>query len=293
MGLGRRPLEGVVTPAESATSNGHRGCCRLCGEDLRDVVADLGSMPLANSFVEPDELDRPDPRYPFTDGLRALAADDGVLTLEFHHLLRLIEKREFDTIYHEHLSYLSLVAVERLFAEHGLELFDVEELPTHGGSLRIYAAPVEAGRRRGTRGAELRDREEAAGLTRLETYAAFGEAVPAAKRELLGFLKAARRAGQSVVAYGAAAKGNTLLNYCGIDTHLVQYAVDRSPHKQGRYLPGSRLPIREPEHLGETRPDYLLLLAWNLRDEIVDQMRWIKEWGGRFVVPMPELAVID
>jgi SAM-dependent methyltransferase len=231
--------------------------------------------------------------HDFTGGLRALVADDGVLTLEFPHLLRLIEKREFDTIYHEHFSYFSLMAVERLFAEHGLEVNDVEELSSHGGSLRIYAAPVEAGRGRGDRVAKLRGREEAAGLTRLETYAAFDDAVRQVKRELLEFLHEARRDGRSVAAYGAAAKANTLLNYCGIDTGLVGYVVDRSPYKQGRFLPGSRLPIHPPEHVRATRPDYLLLLAWNLRDEIVEQMSWIREWGGRFVVPIPSVTVIE
>ena len=172
-----------------------------------------------------------------------------MLTLEFPHVLRLIERREFDTIYHEHFSYFSMLAVERLFAEHGLEVFDVEELRTHGGSLRIYAAPVEAKRAAGTRVAAVRKREEAAGLTQLETYTTFDAAAREIRRELVAFLEEARSDGRSVAAYGAAAKGNTLLNYCGIDTSLVEYVADRSPHKQGRYLPGSRLPIHAPEHV--------------------------------------------
>jgi SAM-dependent methyltransferase len=228
--------------------------------------------------------------HDFVAGLRALVADGGLITMEFPHLLRLIEGREFDTIYHEHFSYLSLIAVERLFAEHGLRLFDVEELPTHGGSLRIYASPS---RDRGEQVAALRAREEEAGLTRLETYGAFDESARAAKRDLLEFLVGAKREGRSVAAYGAAAKGATLLNYCGVRSDLVDYIVDRSPHKQGRYQPGTRIPIHAPEHVRATRPDFLLILPWNIRDEIVEQMAWVREWGCRFVVPIPQVTVLE
>ena len=231
--------------------------------------------------------------HDFVSGLRALLADGGVLTMEFPHLLRLIAERQFDTIYHEHFSYLSVLAVERLFSEHDLVLFDVDELPTHGGSLRIYAAPVPSGRKRGPRVDELRTREEAAGLTRLETYAAFATAVREVKCELLTFLIDAARAGRSVAGYGAAAKGNTLLNYCGVRTDLLEYVVDRSPHKQGRYLPGTRIPVHAPERVRETRPDYLLVLPWNLIDEIVEQMAFIRDWGGRFVVPIPTVTTLS
>jgi SAM-dependent methyltransferase len=230
--------------------------------------------------------------HDFVGGLRQLVADDGAVTMEFPHLLRLIAERQFDTIYHEHFSYLSLVSVEPLFAEYGLELFDVEELRSHGGSLRIYASPTEAGRGRGERVAALRAREEEAGLTRIETYTAFDSEVREVKRELLRFLDEAKRSGQSVAAYGAAAKGTTLLNYCGVTSDLVEYVVDRSPHKQGRYLPGARLPIHAPDHVEETRPDYLLILPWNLQQEIVEQMSSIREWGGRFVVPIPSVTVV-
>jgi hypothetical protein len=231
----------------------------------------------------------------FVAGLRELLAPEGAITLEFPHLMRLVEGNQFDTIYHEHFSYLSLLAVETLLARHGLELFDAEELPTHGGSLRIYA-------RRGAgrpdlpptaRLSALRERERAAGMHRLPYYQSFGERVHRTKHGLLEFLIAARRAGRRVAGYGAPGKGNTLLNYCGIRQDLLEYTVDRSPHKQGRYLPGTRIPILAPERIFETRPDYLLLLPWNLREEITGQMAGIRAWGGRFVVPIPELAVHD
>jgi len=228
----------------------------------------------------------------FVAGLALLVAPRGVITMEFPHLLHLMEENEFDTIYHEHFSYFSFLTAERVFARHGLRLFDVEELPTHGGSLRIYACRADDGFRVASeRVHELRAREEAAGLTRLERYRAFGERAAATKWKLLEFLIGARRGGRSVVGYGAPAKGNTLLNYCGIRTDLLEYTVDRSPHKQGRHLPGTHIPIHAPEKIRETRPDYVLILPWNLKDEIVAQMAHIREWGGRFVVPIPEATV--
>ncbi len=229
----------------------------------------------------------------FVGGLAILLAPGGVLTMEFPHLARLVEGNQFDTIYHEHYSYLSLVAVERVFAAHGLDLFDVEELPTHGGSLRIYAQRRDGGRQPvGPRVTDLLRRERAAGLETLAYYAAFGEKVRETKRKLLEFLIAARRAGKQVVGYGAPAKGNTLLVYCGIRTDFLDYTVDRSPHKAGKYLPGSRIPIRVPEAIYETRPDYVLILPWNLREEIAAQMAGIREWGGQFVVAIPEVTVL-
>jgi SAM-dependent methyltransferase len=227
----------------------------------------------------------------FVAGLAVALAPQGVLTMEFPHLLRLIEETQFDTIYHEHYSYLSLVAVEAAFARHGLALFDVEELATHGGSLRIFArhGPAEPSARL----VALRATERAAGLDRLDAYRGFDERVKAVKRDLLAFLIEAKRAGQSVVGYGAPAKGNTLLNYCGIRTDLLDYTVDRSPHKQGRYLPGTRIPIHAPDRIRATRPDYVLILPWNLRDEITQQMADIRDWGGRFVVPIPTTTVLS
>jgi len=228
----------------------------------------------------------------FVAGVRTLLKPGGVATMEFPHLLWLIEKTEFDTIYHEHLSYFSLITVERLFAESRLTLFDVEELPTHGGSLRIYARHDEGTSTEiGPRVSELRGRELAAGLDRVETYTGFDERIRRVKRDLLEFLIGAKRDGKSIVGYGAAAKATTLLNYCGIRGDFLDYVVDRSPHKQGRFLPGTHLEIRDPSEVERTRPDYLLILAWNLKDEIVEQMSHVREFGCRFVVPIPEPTV--
>jgi SAM-dependent methyltransferase len=228
----------------------------------------------------------------FVGGLATLLAPAGVITLEFPHLVRLVEGNQFDTIYHEHFSYLSLVTVERVLAAHGLQLFDVEELATHGGSLRVFAQHAATGIQPPTaRVAELAARERAAGVETLDWYESFAERVRETKRRLLEFLLAERRAGKRIVGYGAPAKGNTLLVYCGVRTDFLDYTVDRSPHKQGRFLPGSRIPIHAPERVFETRPDYLLVLPWNLREEIAAQMAGIGAWGGRFVVAIPELEV--
>jgi SAM-dependent methyltransferase len=228
----------------------------------------------------------------FVAGIRAILKPGGVATAEFPHLLRLIEQTEFDTIYHEHFSYFSFLTVERVFAAHGLRIFDVDELPTHGGSLRIYAcdAAVEpVDERPSVEG--LRARERTAGLTSRETYAAFEERVREAKRALLEFVIDAKRAGKTIAAYGAAAKGTTLLNYCGIRSDFIDYVADSSPHKQGRFLPGTHLPIHAPDRVHETRPDYLLILPWNLKDEIMEQMADVLSFGCRFVVPIPEVRV--
>jgi hypothetical protein len=230
----------------------------------------------------------------FVAGLGAALKAHGVITMEFPHLMQLVAENQFDTIYHEHFSYFSLITVEKIFAAHHLTIFDVEELHTHGGSLRIYARhaddvlrPVEE------RLIALRTREEEAGFTRLEMYEGFGERVQETKRKLLDFLIQAKRSGRSVVGYGAPGKGNTLLNYCGIRTDFLDYTVDRNPYKQGRALPGTHIPILAPEKIRETRPDYVLILPWNLKDEIVSQHAYIRQWGGRFVVPIPELKVFD
>ncbi|HEY7140320.1 MAG TPA: class I SAM-dependent methyltransferase [Methylomirabilota bacterium] len=228
----------------------------------------------------------------FVAGLALALAPGGVLTLEFQHLLRLLEESQFDTIYHEHFSYFSLGTAARVLAAHGLAVFDVEELPTHGGSLRVYAERRErAGRPASDRVPALLARERAAGLECLDAYAGFRERVHEAKRALLEFLIGARRAGKRVAGYGAPGKGNTLLNFCGIGTDLVECTVDRNPYKQGKFLPGSRIPIFAPEHIAATRPDYLLILPWNLREEIMGQMAGIRAWGGQFVVPIPRVAV--
>ena len=228
----------------------------------------------------------------FVGGLKIALKPSGVITFEFPHLLRLIENNQFDTIYHEHFSYLSLLAVEKIFAHHGLTLFDVEELHTHGGSLRIFARHTENTSLAVTdRVKKMKEKESAFGLTRMATYTEFGDKVKATKAKLLEFLKDVKSTGKTVAAYGAAAKGVTLMNYCGIRDHLVDYVVDMSPHKQNHFMPGVRVPIHAPEKVFDTKPDYLLILPWNLKKEISDQMAGIRDWGGQFVVPIPEVQV--
>jgi SAM-dependent methyltransferase len=228
----------------------------------------------------------------FVAGLKAALKPDGRLSLEFPHLLRLIEGVQFDTIYHEHFSYFSLLTVMRVLARHGLLVFDVEELPTHGGSLRIFATHWEAGRAPMAAVIDLARREHEAGLARVETYAEFQRAVRRAKNRLLTFLIEAKAEGKTIVGYGAPAKGNTLLNYCGIRTDFIDFTVDANPNKQGLFLPGTHIPVLAPDAIDTARPDYVVILPWNLKDEIIDVLARIRAWGGRFVVPIPEVAVI-
>ncbi len=228
----------------------------------------------------------------FVSGMKIMLAEGGVITMEFPHLQRLIENNQFDTIYHEHFSYLSFVAVNRIFAHHGITLFDVEELPTHGGSIRIYGRHTEDEAKPVTEAArELLEREREMGFESPEYYANFKEQVKETKRKLLEFLIQAKREGKTVVGYGAPGKGNTLLNYCGIRTDFLDYTVDRSPHKQGNYLPGTHIPVFAPEKIRETKPDYILILPWNLKNEISEQMSYAREWGAKFVIPIPEVQV--
>jgi SAM-dependent methyltransferase len=244
----------------------------ICGANVLAQVSDL------NGFVR---------------AITHLLAPDGVVTIEFPHLERLIADNQFDTIYHEHFSYFSFTAAERIFAAHGLTLFDVEELPTHGGSLRIWGCHAESRAWPvGGRVAALRAREAAIGVTTLGYYADFARRVEDTKHRLLEFLIDARRRGKRTVGYGAPGKGNTLLNYCGIRTDLLEYTVDRNPYKQGRFTPGTHIPIWAPEAIGRTRPDYVLILPWNLTTEIVEQMAHVRDWGGAFVVPIPEVKVV-
>lgn len=224
----------------------------------------------------------------FVAGLRVALKPAGVVSVEFPHLLNLLRETQFDTIYHEHFSYFSLGVVERAFARHGLTVFDVETLPTHGGSLRVFAARAEAARTQAPRVQDILAEEHGAGLDSLAAYADFGRRVETIRRNLLAFLDSHR----SVIAYGAAAKGATLLNYCGVGPDRIAFVADRSPHKQGRYMPGCRLPIRSPEEALTARPQHLLILPWNLRDEIMNEMQAIRSWGGRFVVAVPSLQVI-
>ena len=285
--LGVEPARNV---AAAAIAKGVPTVTRLFGRDTaRALVAEGGQADLvcgANVLAQvPDVND-------FVGGIRLLLAPRGTVTIEFPHLMRLIEENQFDTIYHEHFSYFSFLTAERIFAAHGLTLFDVEELPTHGGSLRIYARHADDVSRPVTeRAARLRAREEAAGFTRLERYASFTEQVVETKRRLLEFLIAAKHKGKRIAGYGAPGKGNTLLNYCGIRTDFLDYTVDRNPYKHGRFLPGTRIPIHPPARLAETQPDYVLILPWNLRDEIMEQIAYIRRWGGQFVVPIPDVRV--
>jgi hypothetical protein len=228
----------------------------------------------------------------FVAGMKILLAWRGVITVEFPHLVNLIEGNQFDTIYQEHYCYFSFCTIERIFAAHGITLFDVEELPTHGGSLRIYGRHAEHAELSVSPSVgAMRRREIEKGFHRLETYRAFAERVAEVKRSLLEFLIQARRQGKRVAAYGAPGKGNTLLNYCGIRADFVDYAVDRNPYKHGRYLPGTHIPVFAPEKIAETRPDYVLILPWNIKEEIVNQLAYVREWGAQFVVPIPELTV--
>ena len=283
-------VEPAVNVAQTAIKRGVPTITRLFSRHTaRELVAagtraDLvcGSNVLAQV---PDVND-------FVGGIKILLAPSGVLTIEFPHLMRLMAENQFDTIYHEHFSYFSFLTAERIFAAHGLTLFDVEELPTHGGSLRIYGRHVEDTAKLVTeRALRLRARELDAGLERLETYASFTEQVHETKRRLLEFLIGARRRGKRIAGYGAPGKGNTLLNHCGIRTDFVEYTVDRNPYKHGRFLPGTHIPIYAPEKIQETHPDYVLILPWNLKDEIMEQLAYIRSWGGQFVVPIPDVKV--
>ena len=228
----------------------------------------------------------------FVAGMKLLLAPRGTITMEFPHLLRLIEQNQFDTIYHEHFSYFSFLTVQKVFAAHGLRLFDVQQVPTHGGSLRIIGCHDDDPRENTPAVAALLDEETKFGLRNIETYRAFDQAVRKVKTDLLAFLDNAQAEGKRVVGYGAPAKGNTLLNYCGVGTDRIAYTVDRSIHKQNHYLPGSHLPIHAPEKLLADKPDYVLILPWNIRDEIIGKMSAIRDHGGQFVVPIPQLKVM-
>jgi SAM-dependent methyltransferase len=228
----------------------------------------------------------------FSAGLAALVKPDGLVTLEFPHLLRLIERRQYDTIYHEHYQYLSLLTASRALATAGLVVVDVDELETHGGSLRVHARHAEAAGEPSAAVKAVLEAEAAAGLHTLEGHAGFAKAVLDIKRDLLTFLLKARDEGKTVVGYGAPGKGNTLLNHCGIRSDLLAYTVDRSPHKQGLFLPGTHIPIHHPDRIAADRPDYVVVLPWNLRTELTEQLAYVREWGGRLVFPIPALDVV-
>jgi 2-polyprenyl-3-methyl-5-hydroxy-6-metoxy-1,4-benzoquinol methylase len=283
-------VEPAANVAEAARARGIRTEVRFLGTETGQEIAQrYGRADLVagnNVFAHVPDIQG------FAAGLRALVKDEGTVTLEFPHLLRLIERRQYDTIYHEHFSYLSLLTSTRALATAGLRVVDVDELGTHGGSLRVYARPEENGGEPTEQVKAVLAAEEAAGLHTVAGHEGFAPAVLKIKSDLLGFLLTAAREGRSVAGYGAPGKGNTLLNHCGIRSDLLAYTVDRSPVKQGWFLPGTHIPIYAPEHLAETRPDYILVLPWNLREEISQQLAYVRSWGGRLVFPIPELEVI-
>jgi len=286
--LGIEPARNV---AEAAIAKGIPTLTRFFGVETAKALVAQGTradLLLGNNVLAhvPDLND-------FVAGMKVILTPDGVLTMEFPHLQHLIEENQFDTIYHEHFSYFSFLAAQRVFAHHGLQLFDVEEIPTHGGSLRIYGRHAERGGEPGERVKELLARERRLKFEDLETYRAFSGRVQETKRQLLEFLISVKRAGKKVVGYGAPAKGNTLLNYCGIRSDFLEFTVDRSPHKQNTFLPGTHIPVHAPARIDEMKPDYVLILPWNLKDEIVNQMAHIRSWGGKFVVPIPRVKVLD
>jgi SAM-dependent methyltransferase len=285
--LGVEPAGNV---AAAAIAKGVPSTTRLFGlETARELLAE-GHHP--DLIVGNNVLAQVADLNGFVAGMKKLLKPGGVITMEFPHLLRLMDENQFDTVYHEHFSYFSLMSTERIFAAHGLTLFDVEEMWTHGGSLRIYARHQEdAARPVGPRVRALLAREKTVGLDRPDRYAAFAEQVRETKRRLLEFLIGAKRQGKSIAGYGAPGKGNTLLNYCGIRTDFLDYTVDRNPYKHGRFTPGTHIPIYPPEKILETRPDYVLILPWNLKDEIMEQMSAVQSWGGQFVVPIPDVKV--
>jgi 2-polyprenyl-3-methyl-5-hydroxy-6-metoxy-1,4-benzoquinol methylase len=288
--LGIEPAANVAAIAEE--EHGIRTLVQFFGQQLAAELAGRGQR--ADLLVANNVLAHVPDLNDFVAGLKVLLKQDGVITIEVPHLLRLMLGNQFDTVYHEHFSYFSLLTAQQVFAEHGLAIFDVEELPTHGGSLRIFLRHPEHARTGPTDNVRrVIDLEREHGLDRLDGYRGFDERVQKTKRNLLSFLIDARDRGRQVVGYGAPAKGNTLLNYCGIRTDLLGYTVDRSVHKQGKFLPGTHIPIFAPERLRETRPDYVLLLPWNLREEIARQVDYIRDWSGRFVVPIPQLEVLE
>jgi hypothetical protein len=285
-------VEPAANVAKVAVAKGVRTDVAFFGVDTaRRIAAQYGrpDLLLGNNVLAhvPDLND-------FVAGMKILLKAGGVITMEFPHLVQLMRNNQFDTIYHEHFSYFSFTTVSAVFAAHGLKLYDVEELPTHGGSLRIYgrhsddeSKPLSA------RAAELLERERRFGIGQLATYRSFAENVKETKRKLLECLIGIKRAGKSIAGFGAPGKGNTLLNYCGIRTDFLDYTIDRNPYKQGKYTPGTHIPILHPDTIRATRPDFVLILPWNLRDEAMRQLGYVRSWGGRFIVPIPEVAVLD
>jgi len=290
MGIPVLGIEPAGNVAEAAIKKGVPTLVRFFGVEVAKELAAEGKSAdlLAGNNVLAQVPDLND----FVEGLKILLKPDGVLTLEFPHLLRLIELNEFDTIYHEHFSYFSLISTQKILEAHGLRVFDVEELKSHGGSLRVFACRVTSQKHsNGPAVQKVIADEVAAKLDRIEGYQGFARQVRETKFELVEFLIRAAKEGKQVAGYGAPGKSATLLHYCGVGKDLISYTVDRSPYKQGRHLPGSRIPIYAPERIKETKPDYVVILPWNLKDEIIAQLQYIREWGGRFVVPIPKVTI--
>jgi SAM-dependent methyltransferase len=291
MGVPVLGIEPAVNVAKVAIDKGIPTRAEFFGVELADNLVAQGKR--ADLIVGNNVLAQVPDLNDFVAGMGRLLKPEGVITLEFPHLERLIAENQFDTIYHEHFSYFSLITIERLAARHRLKLIDVEELPTHGGSLRVYLAHAGSMRPITTTVPALLARERRLGFEYVATYGSFGEQVKRTKRKLLSFLIEAKDQGKLICGYGAPGKGNTLLNYCGIGTDFLEFTVDRNPYKHGRFTPGMHIPIHEVEAIDALEPDYLLILPWNLKDEIIQQMRHIAAWGGKFIIPIPELAVID
>lgn len=284
-------IEPAVNVARVAVEKGIPTLTEFFGTALADQMAAQGRQ--ADLIIGNNVLAQVPNLNDFVAGMKILLKRSGVITLEFPHIEKLIAENQFDTIYHEHFSYFSLGTIETMAKRHGLMVFDVEELPTHGGSLRVYLAHDDSGQPRDIRVDAILDRERQAKLDVIDTYTAFGEAARQTKRNLLSFLIRLKEMRKSICAYGAPGKGNTLLNYCGIGTDFIDFAVDRNPYKHGRLTPGMHIPIHPVSEIERMKPDYVLILPWNLKNEIVEQMQAIGDWGGKFVVPIPEVSIID
>ena len=292
LGIPALGIEPAANIAETAEQKGIKTVVKFFGRRTAEELVSEGyqaDLLLGNNVLAhvPDIND-------FVKGTKILLKPDGVITMEFQYLLTLMQKNQFDTIYHEHFSYLSFAAVESIFNAHGLKLFDVEKIPPHGGSLRVYACHKENNDRTVSKQTdELRAEEKAFGVDKLDTYATFTEMVKETKRKLLSLLIELKRNGKTIAGYGAPGKGNTLLNYCGVYTDFIDFTVDRNHYKQGKFLPGSRIPIFPPGKIEETKPDYVLILPWNIKDEVIKQNSFIRDWGGKFIVPIPEPIIIE
>ena len=284
-------VEPAANVAQAAIAKGVPSRVDFFGERLAKVLVAEGKQ--ADLIVGNNVLAQVPDLNDFVGGMKILLKQQGAITLEFPHIERLIEENQFDTIYHEHFSYFSLTTMDIIAARHGLRVYDVEELPTHGGSLRVYLALADSDHRRTAAVTSLLDRERGKGLTQMGVYTSFAERARRAKRDLLAFLVSAKNEGKTICGYGAPGKGNTLLNYCAIGTDFLDFTVDRNPYKHGRFTPGMHIPIRRVDAIDEAKPDYILILPWNLKDEIIHQMHHVAAWGAKFVVPIPFVTIID